>query len=580
MATINRAIRFYQPNDPYYWQVDNLPLTDLLDNDIILEERIGLLEDAVKGLGDTDKGSFGLGALADLKAWVEPVDGAPEDFGKVFVRPGKFNARMQLYATAESGWRMMRDNDNNFNNTAFDIFGGGGGLNSTTLSEDFVRYTKGIGRTSVVELYQNDDQTDKSVVIQSFDTNDFNFDQAPSERLDLIYIKASAALDTDFESAGIPKASVGVIKGAGFRSDPAAGVKGNGNRFETDTGRLAGKITGMASSEVAGTTPFGSVPSPDDLNNFAWHSDTTVAPTPATWDIILQRQVETQAAFTLPIAYVKVPQGYVTGQPIPKENVIDIRPFFRSTELTYNERAAVAAANAPAGSNPFITESRFQYEIVALGTSIAGLAGQVQENTSKLAINTLDISALQTEVSQLTEDVQGTGSASNSAGLQHEGRIAALEALLGGGISVPVERHKFLSAPFEVFNTTVAGLGSSSAPKNWNITDAIPAGDREGIVAVQFRFIAKGGSDDTDSINTVRMQGGPMQFRMVSTWGVAQSGGDLRRNDGMINTFYAPVNKTNTGGSTLLQIQTWATGSSDVQHYCYIDGYITTEYSG
>ena len=143
-----------------------------------------------------------------------------------------------------------------------------------------------------------------------------------------------------------------------------------------------------------------------------------------------------------------------------------------------------------------------------------------------------------------------------------------------------MERHKFLSNVQTVFsNATVNQLGSTGSPKNWNITDAIPAGDREGLVAVQFRIVSRGGSDDTDSINRVFMQGGSLPMRLISVWGVAQSNGDLRRNDGGVNTFYAPVNKTTTGGSTLLQIQTRAEGSNDVDHWLYIDGYITTEYT-
>jgi len=51
MSDIKRNIRFYQPNDPYYWQVDNLPLTDLLANDIILENRIDDLETSLSDIG-------------------------------------------------------------------------------------------------------------------------------------------------------------------------------------------------------------------------------------------------------------------------------------------------------------------------------------------------------------------------------------------------------------------------------------------------------------------------------------------------------------------------------------------------
>ena len=37
---IKEDIRFYLPSDPYYYQVDNLPLQDLLDNDIKLQDQL------------------------------------------------------------------------------------------------------------------------------------------------------------------------------------------------------------------------------------------------------------------------------------------------------------------------------------------------------------------------------------------------------------------------------------------------------------------------------------------------------------------------------------------------------------
>ncbi len=574
MANINRAIRLYQPNDPYYWQVDNLPLTDLLDNDIVLEDRLGALEATVRGFGDSNKGAFPFTALADLKAWVEPVTGATEDFGKVYVRPGKFNARMQLPASRESGWRMMRDSDANFNNTSFN---GEEGLNSTSLADDFVRFTRGVGRTSVVELYPNADGTDKSVVIESFDPSEFNSNSAPAERLDLVYIKATGALDTDHTSIGIPLASLGVIKGAYFRTDEAAGVQANGSRFETETGRLAGRMTGMAASEIRTSTNFGSVPSPDDLTNFAWHTQGAL---PQARSIVLQQQVETQAAFTLPVAYVRVPQGYVAGQPIPVENVIDIRPFLRSAELTYNERAAILTSNNPAGSNPFVTNSRLMFEVDRIDQKVSELEGKVNENTANVDSLNNTVAEVEADVTQLKVDVQGTAPGPTPLGLNHEGRIAALENEIGGGISIPVERHKFLSTQEVVFQFgKVSQLGTAANPREWDITTKIPPFDRQGIVAVQFRILSDGGGSDTDNVNRVYMQGGSLPFRLISMWGVAQSNGDLRRNYGGVNTFYAPVNKSIANGTVLLRIQTYATGSDDVNHTLIIDGYITTEYN-
>ena len=40
MVTVNENIRFYKPNDPYFYEVDNLPLIDLLENDKTLAAAI------------------------------------------------------------------------------------------------------------------------------------------------------------------------------------------------------------------------------------------------------------------------------------------------------------------------------------------------------------------------------------------------------------------------------------------------------------------------------------------------------------------------------------------------------------
>jgi len=182
MANISTNIRYYQPNDPYYYEVDNLPLTDLLNNDIILEDRIKELEGIVTGFGSGTKGAFPIDAISDLKAYTEVED--PASWGKVFVRPGKFTARTQLPATRERGWRMMRDASDVFNNESF-AQPSTGTLNTTTLSNDFVRQYRAIGRTAVHEFYPNVDLSDKSISIEAFKADEFNSASPPTERLRL-----------------------------------------------------------------------------------------------------------------------------------------------------------------------------------------------------------------------------------------------------------------------------------------------------------------------------------------------------------------------------------------------------------
>ena len=115
MTRINKNIRWYQPNDPYYYKVDNLPLTDLLNNDVVLEDRLEDLEKHFKDLGDNvASGTISFGALKDLKAFTVDTEG--DRRGQVFVQPGKFVARMPMPADIESGWRMIGDEAGNFNN--------------------------------------------------------------------------------------------------------------------------------------------------------------------------------------------------------------------------------------------------------------------------------------------------------------------------------------------------------------------------------------------------------------------------------------------------------------------------------
>ena len=389
MANIKRNIRYYQPNDPYYWEVDNLPLADLLSNDVILQDRINSVETLIGGLGgggDTGgTGNISLNAITDLKAWTEPLDGQTSNYGKIFVNAGKFIARMQLPATRESGWRMMRDESRYFNNENW-YNKGTGMLNTTTLT-DFVRGTHGVARTAVCEFYANANGSSKGVVLDDFNSDDFNEGVAPFERLDLIYLKGTKALDTDgdtpttspvFQQNNIPPVEIGVIKGAGFRTDAAGGTRTNGTRFTNPITRGKGRTTGMGQSDIPAQTNlpgFGTVPMPDDLANFAQHFTSTVAHSD-----FIEFQVETQAAFTLPIAYVRVPKGYTAGDPIPPGNIVDIRPFFRTTELTGSEREAIATSWQPHGGNPFVTEKHLDSEIGTLNI-------QVQTNNVNIANN-------------------------------------------------------------------------------------------------------------------------------------------------------------------------------------------------
>lgn len=399
MANVNTNIRFYQPNDPYYWEVDNLPLTDLVTNDLLLQSRIESLETtlgvgagkaATAGKDGESPGSFSTASLSDLKAFVEPLSGVGSRLGKVFVNPGRFTCRMQLPATRDSGWRMMRDKVVYFNNEYY-LQVNQGSLPTTDVSPS-VRQTQGVARTAVVEML-----SEKSITLESFVDSDFNGGTAPSERVDLVYVQGSKSLDTDgdqpstspsFVQQGvIPETGLGVIKGAYFRTDSAAGINANGPRFVDGKSRSQGRITGMGIADMPNSsnyTKFGSVPMPEDLINYAWHANEDDGTQNLEFGLEwAAKQVTTAASFTLPVAYVKVPQGYQTGDPIDSANIVDIRPFLRSAELTYGERAAIAGSLDPNGFNPFITRNALNLELATTLEDYKYIRSSVERLESK-----------------------------------------------------------------------------------------------------------------------------------------------------------------------------------------------------
>jgi len=592
MADIKKNIRFYQPNDPYYWEVDNLPLTDLLSNDMVLENRIRELEDALDGFGDPDlnpSGSFSTGILSDLKAYAEPASGTATNFGKVFVRPGKFTCRMQLPATRESGWRMSRDKDAVFNNESF-LNPGTDMLATTTITGEFVRETQGVARTAIVEFYQNADETDKHAAISTFDAEDFNLASPPSYRLDLIFIKGSKSLDTDgdtpstaeqYKQDHIPAASIGVIKGAYFRTDSAGGIHLNGTRFSEPVSRLSGRTTGLANTEIPINTAlegFGTVPMPEDLANFAWHRNYYESAQDATNTTLGSTQILREASFVVPVAYVLVPQGYVAGNPIPNANIYDIRPFLRSAELSYGERAAIAASVGPQGENPFITKWHL------INRWITPMQIDIDANTACCATNTGGVTGLLGRMAEAEEDidalelsVSGLGATATSISLNHEGRLQVVEANSGGApANIVTEHTAFRSTGFDVFGGWKKSnqLGSDSSPVQWIVTNAIPANLRSNIVAIQFRIMINGNGYDTSIINRLRMHGGVQVMHDILRFGISQSNGDIRNNDAPGPIFYHDVTLATVNNLPQLSIFTACTGSTEPDFRMYVDGYI------
>jgi len=457
MAKINKNIRWYQPNDPYYYEVDNLPLTDLLNNDTILEDRLEDLESDFIDMGDNvPSGSVSFGALKDLKAFT--ADTEADKNGKVFVQPGKFTARMPMPADLESGWRMIGDDARDFNNAK--------GESTNSLSSDAAK-SKMVSRTAVVELKADKDGYPQGIKIPSFDSTDFNFSTPPSYRLDLVFVRAKVSYDRNGSEE--VQTDIGVLTGAGYRTDSnATQDQLSGKRFPDYPDTNKGRMTGMAESEIENILPgFGSVPVPEDLINYEFKNDGIVNMDGRQF---AQKQLDQEASFCLPIAYVKVPVGHNALSLLHEDNLIDIRPFLRTAELTYGERAALSRSANPNGSNPFVTSS----QLTSLSDDI----------TSDLTALEVRVTVLEGQITPLLalEDYIKNNATQNVGNI--ESRIEVLEGITSSGGGTVADETKF-AGNLKVLH------GSNT---NWNVNvsktftlDTIPPADRANTAFVYIR---------------------------------------------------------------------------------------------
>ncbi len=357
---INEDIRFYLPADPYYYQVDNLPLEDLLANDVRLQNQIDDINSGERG------NTVGRAGFTELQPFIDSA--LP---GTVSVRPGNFIGRAQR---TSGGSLVGAEGTNRVNDGIYETgtpptnFGDGDNptgtysvSNPTTSTSTAGRY---VGRNSVFNFKGG------NVSIDSFSFDDFQFDgnrTAPLGRLDLIGITTSQGAMDDPYLPGNPEAN-GVTPGDGYAK--LAVVKGAGITTVVDGQRqvVVGEkyITVGTPQEnlndfgrnvdgdVVPNPEIGTIPMPDDVVNVNF-ARTLAANGEIAQTLQEYAYSNKNANFFLPLAYVFVPQSHVEGNPIPEGYLNDIRPFFRTAELSLQERQAVAGAVEPSIQNPFVT---------------------------------------------------------------------------------------------------------------------------------------------------------------------------------------------------------------------------------
>ena len=306
-------------------------------------------------------------------------------------------------------------------------WGGGDGNGIPSLHLLFVQMWRGVFRTAVVDV------PDCTIQIPPFESGTFRYyDKNPStggkhittgvstQRIDLL-VAYSMPVDTS---------STTIVE---FDNKDNVGLKGTGNTWTSDgkfpptklTKPMLGLVMGggvaiMKSTERhpsqrpisvgnleagTGVTPWqkivqstsdqeplanagitdinnnkvhASFPSPDDLMNIAPVLAMDVGGD-SNQEILDQLQLIGQTA--LPLAYIVVRKGQDV---IKEEDIIDIRPFLRTTEFTYNERAGIAAANPPLSfANPAVGAYQLQHVIDMLKGASAGGGPSPQQSRAQ-----------------------------------------------------------------------------------------------------------------------------------------------------------------------------------------------------
>jgi hypothetical protein len=348
---VNEDIRFYLPADPYYYQVDNLPLEDLLTNDVRLQNQIDELKASDTGNTVTREG------IRELQPFIDTA--LP---GTISVRPGNFIGRVQRSSgpgLPGTNVTAVKNGTNEMNEppTLEGEYSVGNPPNKTEQGP-----ADTVGRTSVFNFQGG------NIAIESFNFNDFgiggtDLTTPPLGRLDLVGITTvNGAMDDPYlpgnETGGVDVgdgyAKLAVVKGAGMigANDKIREIQ-IGEKFIT-VGQPQERINDYGRDIDGNVVPnpeFGTVPMPDDVVNVCMsRSDVQQS---------LQEfaELNQNASFFLPLAYVFVPESHVEGNPLAEGYLHDIRPFFRTAELTQAERQAVANSLNPSIRNPFTTVS-------------------------------------------------------------------------------------------------------------------------------------------------------------------------------------------------------------------------------
>lgn len=507
----NDPVRYFKANDPYYFEVDNIPLKQLQENCNFLKDQISkLLTGGTSTSSITTLGSVGRDNFTELQPYVAGLD------NKVKVRPGRYTARIndaysiqplqfltqvagfnvgelksfqyanqinslysstvqKIRSTVSSdalgmngllertfiysvrdisrkspflvntgtcpGYSNRESNDQFkaypnwtgelFNalsnpNEEFSVISPFFGSVASTIATGefrdlpkletlFIKRWRGITRTAIVNV-----EEELEIEIPPFSDDDFfYYDEnnqrqsiAATQRIDLVFIYSkpidtSATTINKFENQngqgfcgvnnGVPTAPIkinkpilGLVKGAGlgvnyhFIAGPGVPQPLNKSTTQLNGSDEYPMILASPADASGSNMGFGNIkgsfPSPDDLMNIA----------PLLTEDLEQSSPALIGQSIMPVAYVVVRKNANLNENsnnvIEIADLIDIRPFFRTTELAYNERAGLAAATPQVSlANPVATEGYVDYVAKALDNKIAQITGVNTQQTNILS---------------------------------------------------------------------------------------------------------------------------------------------------------------------------------------------------
>lgn len=271
------------------------------------------------------------------------------------------------------------------------------GSDNQDLHNELVKQWRGVARTAVVDVNR-----ELTINIPEFTLDDFKYwnnntltnpESTPLFRIDMVFvyskpIDSSSVTLPRFDSQGNPtvitEPVLGLIKGAGLLF---AGTSSTGTPFalhssnntlldsqgidlmNANAADSSSVTNGFRQGPLTAKDVRGSFPSPDDLLNFA----------PNLCLDLETNDLQLIGQSILPICYVLVENNSLNGtnqlgQTVLTDNdLIDIRPFLRTAELAYNERAGIAAAFPQLSlGNPAVGKQQLQAELQALKDAILG----------------------------------------------------------------------------------------------------------------------------------------------------------------------------------------------------------------